>query len=298
MGMAFWVAVLCLVLVLIFVLPSIQMQPQRTKKRTAPTYTHPLSIFFHCPVKLQLLFLAHFFSYGAFLLITIYATSWAGISILSGVPTAEKYTLRRRIFEIGVSWGAFAMLLSTLVSMLTSLVLPLLRRHRYFSDGFMWGLSQAVAAIALLTTSRITEFRALFVILPLCGFAFAMVKQFAEDSLKRLTPECVVECSMGDRAHRASDCPGVPFKQGRQTLPSFLRLLKGIPDEGEKLHLPEGVESPWTALLALTSLLGQIAMLSVVPSVFLLYPDSDDNKWGMVTAGVSSLLGSICSFLI
>ena len=189
------------------------------------------------------------------------------------------------------------MLLSALVSMATALLLPYIRR--YVSDGFLWGLAQIIAGIALLTTWRINEFRSVFVVLPLCGFAFATVVHFHNELLLTIKGIYVVTCTVKDEPHSAKDCPALPFHTPHSnSIPYFLRVIKNIPHRDELLHVPATNSDPWEEVTTLTSLLAQVAMFSVVPSLFLLRPDSDDNKWGMVTAGLSSLLGSICAFLV
>lgn len=186
------------------------------------------------------------------------------------------------------------MLLSALVSMTTSLLFPYIRGH--LSDGFLWGISQLIAAIALLITSRISELRGVFVILPLCGFAFATVSYFLTELLFSLKAIYIVKCTILAYPHSAADCPS-QSSPSSHSLPYLLRIVKSLPHQEELLHMPTGSILPWEEVTALTSLTAQVVMFSVVPSLFLLRPDSDDNKWGMVAAGVSSLLGALCAFL-
>jgi len=286
----FSVAALLGFAVLVFILPSVSIsQSKQSHSAQEVEFVTCFQAFFHAPLRLKLLFLAHFFSYGASLLITVYATSWVGISILDGRPTAEKYTLKRRIFEMGVSWGAFALLLNSLVSMFAGLMLPLVKR--YIREKTVWAIAQALAAVALLTAFRVKEVREILVVLPLCGFALSTVVVVASGELEELTSRCVSVCDSLDFPHSAAACPSRPFAPKRS---SYFSLSKHDKDEDKQLHLPSGPD-PWPALMTLTSLLGQVSMFSIVPTVFLMWPEEDDNKWGMVTAGVSSMLGAICA---
>lgn len=282
-------------LVLVFGVPG-QASFSHTEKQECKQSWGSFQLFYQCPLKLKILFCSHFFSYGSYLLITVYATSWVGISVSAGAPLAEKFTLQRRVFERGVSWGAFGMLLSALVSMTTSLLFPYFRRH--LSDGFIWGISQIISAIALLITSRISELRGVFIILPLCGFAFSTVLHLHNELLIHLKRIYTVKCTASNIPHSAADCPAYPYPSSHShSIPYFLRVVKNIPHKDELLHMPTSDLDPWEEVTALTSFIAQVVMFSIIPSLFLLRPDSDDNKWGMVTAGMSSLLGSFCAFL-
>jgi hypothetical protein len=289
----FSVAALLCFAVLAFVLPSISISnTKRARSSQEIDFSTCFQVFSNSPFRLKMLFLAHFFSYGASLLITVYATSWVGISVLDGMPTAEKYTLKRRIFEMGVSWGAFALLLNSLVCMLAGLMLPILKRH--YKERSIWGVAQALAAIALLAAFKVREVKEILVILPLCGFALSTVVVIANIELEKLTRSHVSICPLLAIPHSASSCPSLPFPPKRN---SYFSLFPPEGNEEKSLHLPAGPE-PWAALMTLTSLLGQVTMFSVIPTVLLMWPEEDDNKWGMVTAGVSSMLGAVCAFWV
>ena len=49
-------------------------------------------------------------------MLTVYATSWVGITILKGDPYADITTPKHQIFETGVSWGSLALFLTACVS--------------------------------------------------------------------------------------------------------------------------------------------------------------------------------------
>lgn len=282
-------ALLCLT-VLVVILPSVSIPPAKNPHLPQEIgFLTCLRAFLEAPLRLKLLFLGHFFSYGASLLITVYATSWVGISILDGRPTAEKYTLKRRIFEMGVSWGAFALLLNSLVAMLAGLMLPTVKR--YIPEKRIWAIAQALAAFALLTAFKVREVKEILVVLPLCGLAISTVVVVASCELEKWTKSHVIVCDSLYSPHSAASCPSKPFNPKSS---AYFSQSKHDKDEEKQLHLPSGPE-PWPALMTLTSLLGQVFMFSIVPTVFLLWPEEDDNKWGMVTAGVSSMLGAVCA---
>lgn len=92
--------------------------------------------------------IVHFFGCSSIVLMKVYATDYVGISILGGEPNQEiegKYKLffinyegeKRKIFDLGVSFGALAMTLCTLLTIMTELLLnkianPFLFKHIFF----------------------------------------------------------------------------------------------------------------------------------------------------------------------
>eukprot|EP01016_Furgasonia_blochmanni_P050988 TRINITY_DN7956_c0_g2_i1.p1 TRINITY_DN7956_c0_g2~~TRINITY_DN7956_c0_g2_i1.p1 ORF type:complete len:731 (-),score=98.39 TRINITY_DN7956_c0_g2_i1:317-2509(-) len=137
--------------------------------------------------KQQMNLLAHFFAASNVLMVMVYATSWVGFTILDGVPNASKFSLRRRIFDIGVSWGSIAMLFTALVSVITTILLPKLRYIA--SDKVIFIVTQLISAIALLQTYQYDSFKAIFIILPLCGFSFATFYSMPEAIAAKIESE-------------------------------------------------------------------------------------------------------------
>jgi len=75
------------------------------------------------------------------------------------------------------------------------------------------------------------------------------------------------------------------------SVPSILADLLEI-EEKEKL------KGRYRSLLSFGFFSAQCLMLLIVPCIFLLFPDSDDNLWGMFIAGTSGLLSVFFALFI
>ena len=272
----FSVAIAISVFSLLFVLPSSAIFPQQPPENHSKidifSFVH---VYFSSPTSMKCLILAYYFSYSSSLLITTYTTSWVGISILNGLPSAEKYSLTRRVFETGVSWGAFALLLTSLVCMCSHLCVP--RLTTFVSERRLWGAAQGVAGVGLIAVYGRSEVREILVILPLCGCALMTVEVIIHREIRRVMQYSVSTCPIIDHPHSSVICPSTP-----------------IYSLSQKLHLPTDFPL-FSFIVTHVSLLAQVTMFSVVPCVFLLWPDLDDNRWGIVTAGCTAVLGAVCT---
>ena len=202
------------------------------------------------PNELLWLVFAHLCGSGNVMTVSVYATSWVATTVLRGNPNASFYSLESKLFELGVSWGALGMLLSAVVFMISSLVIK--RYYHVMSKGackFIYILSQLAASISLLNCFNVDHFRDIFIVLPLCGFAFATFHSMPEKIAD------IIEEKYEDQ--------------------------------------PKGI---YKNMLNLSLFLSQVVMFLIVPGVFLLYPERDDNLWGMLSAGVTGL--SACFFIM
>mmetsp|Transcript_30174 Transcript_30174/g.34280 ORF Transcript_30174/g.34280 Transcript_30174/m.34280 type:complete len:370 (+) Transcript_30174:1-1110(+) len=139
------------------------------------------------PSKVKLLVLTHFFAFSTYLQLAVYGTAWVGITLLKGVPDAVEYSNKRKICDIGVSWGAFTFIFWTMASMITSLILPKLRFT--FSDRTVFIFTQLMAAGALISTLWVKSFYWEFFVIPMCGPAYATLGTVLESISVRYEKE-------------------------------------------------------------------------------------------------------------
>ncbi len=92
--------------------------------------------------------IAHFFACSNVMMVLVYATSWVGFTILDGVPNASKYSLRRKIFDIGVSWGALAMLFAAILCVALNSIIA--KVSKVIPEKFIFAVGQLVSAGVLL----------------------------------------------------------------------------------------------------------------------------------------------------
>ena len=115
--------------------------------------------------------IAHFFACSNVMMVLVYATSWVGFTILDGVPNASKYSLRRKIFDIGVSWGALAMLFAAILCIALNSIIH--KICKVIPEKIVFSLTQLVSAVVLLQTYSSDSFKSIFIILPICGLSFS-----------------------------------------------------------------------------------------------------------------------------
>lgn len=117
----------------------------------------------------------HFFSTCAILILTVYATSWVGMTILKLSPEDKS---NRLLSDLGTSWGSLSLLLSLILSIFLCLLLPLLRF--FVPLPLIFFMTQIICCFSLLTTYFRQDFTAAFSILPLSGFAIATFNSIPE----------------------------------------------------------------------------------------------------------------------
>jgi len=69
--------------------------------------------------KMQLIVLSHLFGAANIVMLTVYATAWVGITVLKGDPDAASFSVKHLMFDVGVSWGSLALLLTSFVILAT-----------------------------------------------------------------------------------------------------------------------------------------------------------------------------------
>lgn len=180
------------------------------------------------------------------------------------------------------------MLGTSLIAMLSQIAIPWILKSHLATRAQLLGVSHVIAAIALLSTLRIDEFSSIFVILPLTGFSVATILDLPEQIAEQLENEFVMECENLGYPHRQYECQ--KYFGGAKNQKIF---------EKSKLHIPVGYKQGiFSRMLGLSTLLGQIVMFSVVPGLFLYWPQMDDNIWGLASAGIAGAVGAFFAFLL
>lgn len=201
---------------------------------------------------MKLLVLSHMFGAGNILLLTVYATSWVGITVLQGDPEAASFTLRHKLFEAGVSWGSLALVMTSFIILATGYaVYKMLEDPKKAKFKYAHIAAQLIASIALLSCFYTDDFMDIFVILPLTGFAFETF---------HLLPEIIADMT--------------------------------------EMEEQEVFKGRYRNLLGFSFFCAQVMMFLINPLIFLYYPDTDDNLWGMAIAGGSGLLSVLFALFV
>ena len=111
-------------------------------------------------------------------MISVYASSWVGVSILKIDPENTIMYKRRKIFDLGISWGSVALLFSALTGFLTEIFIEKLKK--FFTNKQLFIITQAISSITLLILYNTDAFYSVFLILPLCGIAFGTFNTIPE----------------------------------------------------------------------------------------------------------------------
>lgn len=111
-------------------------------------------------------------------MVSVYASSWVGVSILKIDPENMIFSKRRKIFDVGISWGAVALLFSALAGFLTEILIPKLMN--YFSSKWIFIVTQSISSVTLLILYNTDAFYSVFLILPLCGISFGTFNTIPE----------------------------------------------------------------------------------------------------------------------
>ncbi|CAG9332794.1 unnamed protein product [Blepharisma stoltei] len=245
------------------------------------------------PKKMLLLMMCYFFTFGCNILISIYATSWVSNALITEKHKANE---DRRLFDMGVSWGAFTLFLSGIVTLLIISLIPYVRKQNYLKDSYILAGAHLISAAALLSTYNIENFQWVFIIIPLCGLSIGA---------NFLLPQCLLQeiqfqygkiCDKLSYPHRGDYC-STAYKTGSK-LESLLRFLLDIPSEEDKIHHSIEQSKEWSKILNLTAIFAQTVMFGLAPYVIVFWLEGETVKWGMVTAGLSALIGGLLAFLL
>ncbi|CAG9324423.1 unnamed protein product [Blepharisma stoltei] len=237
------------------------------------------------PWKMKLLMLTYFLTLGSNLLISIYATSWVSMAIWD-----ENYIKEdQRRYNMGLSWGAFTLLISCLVTIVVIYVIPLIRKYQILRDSYILGLTHLICAIALITTHEVGNFQSIFIIIPICGFSFGANIVLPQHLFSEMQSNYFKQCDKLPYLHRRSEC-----SEPKELSASKSRLFDTI--SNNDIH--QIGKNDWKVLLNMTSLISQIVMFGFIPALIALFIGGDYIKWGMTTAGISALAGSVLSFAL
>jgi len=145
---------------------------------------------------MKLILLMHFFASCNILMITVYASSWVGVSILKIDPESMILLRRRKIFDLGISWGSVALMFSALTAFLTEIFINNL--SRFLSNKRLFIITQTISSITLLVLYNTDDFYSVFLTLPLCGIAFGtfntvpeLIADEIEAQISTVTPKGV-----------------------------------------------------------------------------------------------------------
>ena len=126
----------------------------------------------------------HFLATCNILLVSVYGTSWVAVYVLQGEATEARTSIRRKLFAMGVSWGALAMGFCSIFSVITQFLFNNSKNYKINKWAFI--ITQLVSSISLIYTKKYNSFMSVYIILPMTGFAFATFSSipsyFAEET--------------------------------------------------------------------------------------------------------------------
>lgn len=296
MTFSFLMNTILLMLLICAVLPILNIGQENFKREQEPCPFFNNALIAKVPIKVHILRIAYFCTLGSQFLITVYATSWVSMSILEGIPDAAIFSKDRRMFDLGVSWGAFGLFLASLISVFFTSMLPVLKKN--LSDAYLWGITHLISGAALLSTIAVNDLQSVFIVLPLCGFSFVTSAAMPYAILNQLHDKYTLICKASDCVHSAEDCPtNKRFKESPLSI-QLIRFLRNTPSYEDKLHIPCSQKEVWESSMKSWSFFSQTMMYCVLPSMFIFWPEEDDNVWGLFAAGCSAFIGSLLCFLL
>lgn len=296
MTFSFLINTILLMLLICAVLPILNIGQENFKREQEPCPLFNSALVVRVPLKVHILRTAYFCTLGSQFLITVYATSWVSMSILEGIPDAAIFSKDRRMFDLGVSWGAFGLFLASLISVFFTTMLPILKKN--LSDAYLWGITHLISGAALLSTIAVNDLQSVFIVLPLCGFSFVTSAAMPFSIMHDLHDKYTLICLASDLVHSADDCPTHQHFKKTSWSMKLIRFLKNTPLYEDKLHIPHSQKEIWDSSMKSWSFFSQTMMFCVLPSMFIFWPEEDDSVWGLFAAGCSAFLGSLLCFLL
>lgn len=205
-----------------------------------------------CSRKMKFILLSHFFAAGNIVMLSVYATSWVGQDVLQGDPEAEFHSKDSVLFEIGVSWGSLALMLTSFVILLMSCVLHQMVKtpqKKKFKNLHLF--SQLLATIALYACLFFDSLNSVFLVIPLTGFAFQTFHS---------VPEILSEII---EAEEGINVPGT-YRKLLDLSFFYAQVLMFLIVPLVFIFFPERDDNQWGMLVSATS-----GLLSVVFTIFI-----------------------------
>jgi hypothetical protein len=260
-------------MVLLFVLlPVINSYDYKFRFNDEECSLPSVALVWKAPFRLKALLLSYFFSFGSYILVSIYATSWMTIELFAKAPQGSKFVVHRRDFDLGVSWGACDMLIMSVIS----LAFSFLYKQKFTYEKFFWSFSNIVSGACLMLSYYFNKDTYTFRLLPCCCFIFTTIFITPNRLSMEFDKKFTKICTYYDQPHTGSSCKG--------------------PDE--IFHLPPNYLTQWEKLMGWTVEFSKFIALFVIPVVYLVLPNLYDNRWALKTSAVWGIISGFFAFFI
>ena len=265
---AFWMILqLFLLCALLPVISSIDMSKLKPDECLIPPWT----LIWRMPIKIKALVLSYFFAYGNFVIISIYATSWTNITLFANSAHGAKFVIRRREFDLGVSWGALDMLILSLASFGFSICYSFVPNEKS-----SWITGNLLACIALVLSLYYKDDSLTFGFLPLCSCLFTCIYIAPFRIFSHFDKKNIKICMVSDFPHCGEECK----------------------EEDSVFHIPPGLVMVWEGILAFVREVSKFMALCFVPVAFMAFDRFGDSRWAMEISAYWGVLSFIFSLFI
>jgi hypothetical protein len=197
-------------------------------------------------------------------MISIYATSWTNIALFAKSSHGAKFIIRRRDFDLGVSWGALDMLILSLTSAVFSFSYSCITNEKA-----AWITGNLLSSIGLVLSVYYSEDRLTFLFLPLCSCLFACICVTPFRVFNVIDLKLIKICPLKDEPHCGNLCKG---------------------DE-QVLHIPPCLVGHWEGMLLGVGELSKFAALFIVPLAFSAVDRVRDSSWALEVSACWAVLG-------
>jgi len=117
-----------------------------------------------------------FFAWFAWFTFILYITTWVGENIFKGNPGASPSSDSLLLFQEGVRFGALGLTIFAAVTMVCSVILPIL--SRYLGIKLIFSVCQLILAVCLLLTFWIESKQGALALIAICGIPWTAVMVF------------------------------------------------------------------------------------------------------------------------
>lgn len=229
-------------------------------------------LLWQLPRRAKCLLASQVFSYGSYILVSIYATTWMTLSLFEGSPQGAKFVVHRRAFDLGISWGALDMLILTIVSIIVSIIYS----YNLSYEKLLWGISNLLAGVGLCFCYYFDDDTYTFGFLLMCSLSFTTALIAPARLSTEYDKKFTKVCTMLDIPHTGKVCKG--------------------PED--VFHIPPYYITQWEKLLEWATKFSRFIALCLIPIVITVFPHFDDSRWSLKISAVWSLLSAFFSIFI
>lgn len=242
------------------------IQPAQDKLEDDEDLIPGLRLVWEIPFKIKALILSYFFAYGNVLVISIYATSWTNISLFANSAQGAKFVVRRRDFDLGVSWGALDMLILSLTSFIFSLFYSFVPNEKS-----LWIGSNLLTSTGLILSLYYSQDSYTFWFLPLCSCLLICICVTPQRLFSQFDKKFTKICPVYSFPHCGQACKG----------------------DSEVFHIPPSCINQWENILHFYEDLSTLMALCFIPLGFMAFDKFQDSRWALE---ISSYLGVLSVF--